>query len=129
MITDTDIDEKDEAEVETSHTKAKDIYTSTKSKIEKVLDAHETIQNQVQNPNQGSNSGPAKKSVKIEELLKPREPLVETMTLEEAQHWIKRYEAFLEHNKDVLNNEGIKVSWAILTDALIPSLQPDFETT
>ena len=32
------------------------------------------------------------------------------MTLEEAQHWIKRYEAFLEHNKDVLNNEGIKVS-------------------
>ena len=48
--------------------------------------------------------------MKIEELLKPKEPLIETMTLEEAQHWIKRYEAFLEHNKDVLNNEGIKVS-------------------
>ena len=36
IVSDTDIDEKDEAEVEATHTKAKDIYSSTKSKIEKV---------------------------------------------------------------------------------------------
>ena len=44
------------------------------------------------------------------------------MSLEEAEHWIKKYKAFLAHNKDVLNEEGLVVSKAILDGSLDPKL-------
>ena len=50
---------------------------------------------------QGLNQGPGRKSMKIEEVLKPKEPLNESMTLEEVEHWLKRYEAFMDHNREV----------------------------
>ena len=87
--------------------------------MERVLDAHDQVQ---ANPAQGSNQVPTRKSAKIEELLKPKEPLSETMSLEEAEHWIKKYKAFLAHNKDVLNEEGLVVSKAILDGSLDPKL-------
>ena len=60
--------------------------------------------------------------MKIEEVLKPKEPLNESMTLEEVEHWLKGYEAFMDHNKEVLTQEGIKVSRAILDGCLDPKL-------
>ena len=44
------------------------------------------------------------------------------MSLQEAKHWIKKYKAFLAHNKDVLNEEGLLVSMAILDGSLDPKL-------
>ena len=73
IVTNTNIEDKDEAEVETTHTKAKDIHTTTKNKFEKVLDTHEAIQIQI--PNSGSSWSPSttqRKSTKIEELLQTK---------------------------------------------------------
>ena len=118
-----ELDTKDEDEVKTIFQKAKDIFTKSKSDIEKVLDAHDQVQI---SPTQGSNQGPAqgstRRSMKIEEVLKPKEPLNESMTLEEVEHWLKGYEAFMDHNKEVLMQEGIKVSRAILDGCLDPKL-------
>ena len=48
---------------------------------------------------QGLNQGPpAKRSMKIEEVLKPTDPLCESMTLEEVKHWLKGYEAFMDQD-------------------------------
>ena len=48
---------------------------------------------------QGLNQGPpAKRSMRIEEVLKPRDPLCESMTLEEVKHWLKGYEAFMDQD-------------------------------
>ena len=44
------------------------------------------------------------------------------MTLEEVEHWLKGYEAFMDHNKEVLTQEGIKVSRAILDGCFDPKL-------
>ena len=47
----------------------------------------------------GLNQGPqAKRSMKIEEVLKPSDPLSESMTLEEVKHWLKGYEAFMDQD-------------------------------
>ena len=48
---------------------------------------------------QGLNQGPsAKRSMKIEEVLKPTDPLCESMTLEEVKDWLKGYEAFMDQD-------------------------------
>ena len=48
---------------------------------------------------QGLNQGPPiKRSMKIEEVLKPTDPLCESMTLEEVKHWLKGYEAFMDQD-------------------------------
>ena len=110
-----ELDTKDEDEVKTIFQKAKDIFTKSKNDVEKVLDAHDQVQ---VSPTQGPNQGLARKSMKIEEVLKPKEPLNESMTLEEVEHWLKGYEAFMDHNREVLTQEGIKVSRAILDKCL-----------
>ena len=119
ILEESDLEEKDEDEVKTIYGKAKDIFNKSKANLERVLDAHDQVQ---ANPAQGSNQVPTRKSPKIEELLKPKEPLSETMSLEEAEHWIKKYKAFLAHNKDVLNEEGLVVSRVILDNSLDPKL-------
>ena len=118
-----ELDAKEEDEVKMIFQKAKDIFTKSKSDIEKVLDAHDQVQiSPTQGTAQGRNQGPGRKSMRIEEVLKPKDPLTEAMDLEEVEHWIKGYEAFMDHNKDVLNLEGIKVSRAILDKCLDPKL-------
>ena len=48
---------------------------------------------------QGLNQGPpVKRSMKIEEVLKPTDPLCESTTLEEVEHWLKGYEAFMDQD-------------------------------
>ena len=110
-----EIDTKDEDEVKAIYEKAKVTFNKSKTDVERVLDAHDQVQ---VSPIQGSNQGPTRKSMKIEEVLKPKEPLDESMTLEEVEHWLKGYEAFMDHNREVLTQEGIKVSRAILDKCL-----------
>ena len=71
-----ELDTKDEDEVKTIFQKAKDIFTKSKSDIEKVLDAHDQVH---VSPTLGSNQGPARKSMRIEEVLKPKDPLCATV--------------------------------------------------
>ena len=114
-----EIDTKDEDEVKAIYEKAKVTFIKSKTDVERVLDAHDQVQ---VSPTQGSNQGSTLRSMKIEKVLKPKEPLNESMTLEEVDHWLKGYEAFMDHNKEVLTQEGIKVSRAILDGCLDPKL-------
>ena len=114
-----EIDTKDEDEVKAIYEKAKVTFNKSKTDVERVLDAHDQVQ---VSPTQGSNQGSTLRSMKIEKVLKPKEPLNESMTLEEVEHWLKGYEAFMDHNKEVLTQEGIKVSRAILDGCLDPKL-------
>ena len=86
----------------------------TMTKLMKILDDHQPA---------GSNQGPiAQKFTRIEEVLKPKDPLTEFMNLKEVEYWIKGYEAFMDQNREVLTQEGIKVSRAILDGCLDPKL-------
>ena len=82
-----EIDTKDEDEVKAIYEKAKVTFNKSKTDVERVLDAHDQVQ---VSPTQGSNQGSTRRSMKIEEVLKPKEPLNESMTLEEVEHWLKR---------------------------------------
>ena len=46
----------------------------------------------------------------------------ESMTIEEVKHWLKGYETFMDHNREVLTQEGIKVSSTILDGCVDPKL-------
>ena len=108
-----------EEQIESLIKEAKIRRDKVMSELEKVLDGTQATD---QSSAQGSNQGPTRRSTRIEEVLKPKDPLTESMNLEEVEHWIKGYEAFMDHNKDVLNEEGIKVSRAILDKCLDPKL-------
>ena len=118
-VVDTDLKTNDEEQIENLIMETKTRRDKVMSELEKVLDGTQAAG---QSPDQGSNQGLTRRSMKIEEVLKPKEPLNESMTLEEAEHWLKGYEAFMDHNKEVLMQEGIKVSRAILDGCLDPKL-------
>ena len=63
-----------------------------------------------------TSSGPPK----IVDTLKPKSPLNEEMTLEEAQLWFKNYRAHLAYNKDALVQQEIQVQRAMLDVDLDP---------
>ena len=65
------------------------------------------------NANQSTTTAPSGPS-KIVDTLKPRYPLNEEMTLEEAQFWFKNYKAHLAYNKDALAKQEIQVQRAML---------------
>ena len=113
-IVDTDLKSVEEEQIETIIKAAETRRDTVVGELEKVLDGIQAVE--------GSNQGSSRRSARIEEVLKPKEPLTEAMNLEEVEHWIKGYEAFMDHNKDVLNEEGIKVSRAILDKCLDPKL-------
>ena len=54
--------------------------------------------------------------------LKPKNPLNEEMTLEEAQLWFKNYRAHLAYNKDALAKQEIQVQRAMLDVDLDPRM-------
>ena len=84
----------------------KALHEATMDKIGDILDRQTAATNIVQTPQTEATGrqGPSRRSVKIEELLKPKEPLTEARDLEEMKHPWARYEAFLDHNKNVLND-------------------------
>ena len=115
-IVNPDLKQDEDDQIEALMKKAREAKDQTMGKLMKVLDDNQPA---VQGLNQGP---PAKRSMRIEEVLKPKDPLCESMTLEEVEHWLKGYEAFMDHNKEVLTQEGIKVSRAILDKCLDPKL-------
>ena len=115
-IVNPDLKQDEDDQIEALMKKAREAKDQTMGKLMKVLDDNQPA---VQGLNQGP---PAKRSMRIEEVLKPKDPLCESMTLEEVEHWLKGYEAFMDHNKEVLTQEGIKVSRAIFDKCLDPKL-------
>ena len=77
-----------------------------------------TAPNAVQPTTTATSSGPPK----IVDTLKPRSPLNEEMTLEEAQLWFKNYKAHLAYNKDALAKQEIQVQRAMLDVDLDPRM-------
>ena len=57
-------------------------------------------------------------SVKIDELLKPKELLLLSMTFEEADEWFRNFQAFLKHNERALANQDISVIRALLNKSI-----------
>ena len=56
--------------------------------------------------------------MKIDQLLKPKELLLLSMTLEEADQWFRNFRAFLKHNERALANQDISVSRALLNKSI-----------
>ena len=97
-----DLKTDEDEEIEAIIMKAKDRHGSLMAKLVEMLDSSQAVGSA-----HGINQGTARKSMKIEEVLKPKEPLNESMTLEEVEHWLKGYEASMDHNCEVLTQEGI----------------------
>ena len=57
-------------------------------------------------PQQNASGG----NIKIDDMLKPKELLMRSMSLEEADEWFESYRAFLAHNEKALSRQDIKVS-------------------
>ena len=55
---------------------------------------------------------------KIDEMLKPKEPLLLSMSLEEADEWFTGYKAFFKHNERALANQDVSVSRALLNKSI-----------
>ena len=70
-------------------------------------------------------------NVKIDELLKPKELLLLSMTLEEADEWFTNFRAFLKHNERALAKQDISVSRALLNKSIEAKLSssPRADTT
>ena len=74
-------------------------------------------------------------SVKIDELLKPKELLLLSMTFEEADEWFRNFQAFLKHNERALAKQDILVIHALLNKSIEAKLSstlgahPDVEAT
>ena len=51
-------------------------------------------------------------------MLKPKELMMCSMTLEEADEWFESYRAFLAHNERTLARQDIKVSRALLNRSI-----------
>ena len=80
-IVDTDLKSVEEEQIETIIKAAKTRRDTVVGELEKVLDGVQAVE--------GSNQGSSRRSARIEEVLKPKEPLTEAMNLEEVEHWIK----------------------------------------
>ena len=57
-------------------------------------------------------------SIKIDEMLKPKELLLRSMTLEESNQWFTNFRAFLKHNEKALSRQDISVSRALLNNSI-----------
>ena len=57
-------------------------------------------------------------SVKIDELLQPKELLLLSMTFEDADEWFCNFRAFLKHNERALANQDITVIHALLNKSI-----------
>ena len=55
-------------------------------------------------------------------MLKPKELLMRSMSLEEADEWFESYRAFLAHNEKALARQDIKVSRALLNKSIEAAL-------
>ena len=73
--------------------------------------------------------------MKIDQLLKPKELLLLSMTLEEANEWFCNFRAFLKHNEQALANKDISVFRGLLNKSIKAKLSstlrthPDVEAT
>ena len=57
-------------------------------------------------------------SIKINEMLKPKELLLQSMTLEEADQLFTNFRAFLKHNEKALSRQDISVSRTLLNNSI-----------
>ena len=101
--------------------KCEDDYRESKEMIDRQVEAAEAKLKEVpaeSTPPQNTPGG----SFKIDDILKPKDLLMRSMTLEEADEWFESYRAFLAHNEKVLAKQDIKVNRALLNKSIEAAL-------
>ena len=99
-------------------------FDDAKKMHNSILDASRQVLSQPRTttPNVALSTTTSGEPPKIINTLKPKSPLNEEMTLEEAQLWFKNYRAHLTYNKDALAKQEIQVQRAMLDVDLDPRM-------
>ena len=112
-------DEHERGKCQSDYNEAKTIHKSAMNASREILSQPRAPTSNVTQP---TTTATPSGSSKIVDTLKPRCPLNEEMTLEEAQHWFKNYKAHLAYNKDALAKQEIQVQRAMLDVDLDPRM-------
>ena len=74
-------------------------YNESKVIVDRQIEAVEAILKEAPSADTTQPNTTGVSSVKIDEMLKPKELLLRSMTLEEADQWFTNFRAFLKHNE------------------------------
>ena len=93
-------------------------YNESKVTVDRQIKAAEAVLKEAlaADTTQPNTSGGS--SIKIDKMLKPKELLLCSMTLEEANQWFTNFRAFLKHNEKALSRQDISVSRALLNNSI-----------
>ena len=75
-----------------------------------------------------TNAGAASGHVKIDDTLKPRQALLRSFTLEEANIWFDRFTAYYNHNEKVLEKLTLLVRRQVLNNVIEAGLASALQT-
>ena len=111
----------DDATGQAIYKKCEDDYNESKEKINTRVEAAEAKLKEVPDESKPPQNTTGS-SLKIDDILKPKDLLMRSMTLEEADEWFESYRAFLAHNEKVLVKQDIKVNRALLNKSIEAAL-------
>ena len=103
------------------------IVKDTQTAVNKALDDSERFidEKSVQNPGTGTSSAG---QGKIDDTLRPKETLLQSFTLEEANLWFQRFTAYCEHNARALNGQSLAVQRQLLDNCIEAGLASALQT-
>ena len=124
-----DLEDEDNFKDEPEHEKCQMDYDETRRIHDGILDVSRQVLSQPRatTPNvaQSTTNGPSK----IDDTLKPRQELLRSFMLEEANVWFDGFTAYFKHNEKALQKLPASVCWQILNNsikaALAKALQAD----
>ena len=93
-------------------------YNESKVIVDRQIKAAEAILKEAPSADTTQPNTSGESSIKIDEMLKPKELLLRSMTLEEANQWFTNFRAFLKHNEKALSRQDISVSRALLNNSI-----------
>ena len=104
-------DMADDITDDTVYKKCEEDYEQSKEVITRQVKAAEAKLKEAPTPASGApQQNTSGGSPKIDDMLKPKELLMRSMSLEEADEWFESYRAFLAHNEKALSRQDISVS-------------------
>ena len=93
-------------------------YNESKVIVDRQIKAAEAILKEAPSADTTQPNTSGESSIKIDEMLKPKELLLRSMTLEEADQWFTNLRAFLKHNEKALSRQDISVIRALLNNSI-----------
>ena len=108
---------------DTVYKKCEEDYEQSKEVINRQVKAAEAKLKEAPAPASGApQPNTSGGSLKIDDMLKPKDLLMRSMSLEEADEWFESYRAFLAHNQKALDRQDIRVSRALLNKSIEAAL-------